>query len=477
VGESRERVRAALHAMGLALPNKRITVNLSPADLLKEGSHYDLPIALCLLVAMDVISPDQLDGLIVMGELGLDGRLTPVNGFVATVVHALSSGRGLICPENQSAHAHWAGVSPIYGAQDILSLISHLKGGNPLPAPSNSETNFEAPRTTYIDMSEIKGQESAKRALEVAAAGRHNLLFCGSPGAGKSMLAARIPDLLPPLTPTEILEVSQIHSLSGQSTTEGFVTTRPFRDPHHTASTAAIIAGGHKARPGEISLAHKGVLFLDELPEFNKNTLESLRQPLETGSVTISRANAHTTYPALFQLVAAMNPCRCGHLGNVARACSKAPACGEKYQSRLSGPQLDRIDIHIDVPALTPADLALPPAAETSSQIAKRIQSAQDIQTERYKALGSNCNADVNGKLLETMCQPEPAGKQLLLQAADRFLLSARGYARILRVARTLADLESSEEIKRIHIAEALAYRRMTPGPQSQQTQMGLAAE
>lgn len=462
VGESRERVRAALHGMGLALPNKRITVNLSPADLTKEGSHYDLPVALCLLAAMEVISVDQLDGFVVLGELGLDGKISPVGGIIAAAVHALKQRRGLVCPATQGPQAVWAGVQPVCAPPDLLSLINHFKGNSPLPEPRAPLAQSGSTFAPALDLSEIKGQETAKRALEVAAAGRHNLMFCGPPGAGKSMLAARIPDLLPPMSPSEILEVSQIHSLSGQNAEDGLITSRPFREPHHTASTAAIIGGGQKARPGEVSLAHRGVLFLDELPEFNRATLESLRQPLETASVTIARAHAHCTYPASFQLVAAMNPCRCGHLADQSRACSKAPLCAESYQSRLSGPLIDRIDIHADVPALSPADMALPPAAETTSEVAERIRIAWEIQSRRYQNLAPDSNAEVTGKLLDTVCQTEPAGKQLLYQATERFALSARGYARVLRVGRTLADLDASESVKRIHIAEALAYRQLS---------------
>jgi magnesium chelatase family protein len=311
---------------------------------------------------------------------------------------------------------------------------------------------------------DIKGQETAKRALEVAAAGGHNLLMIGPPGSGKSMLAARLPGILPPLDPAEALEVSMIHSLAGSLSEGRLIRKRPFRDPHHSASLPALVGGGLRARPGEVSLAHLGVLFLDELPEFQRQTLESLRQPMETGRVTVARANAHVTYPARVQLVAAMNPCRCGHLDDAALACGKAPRCAMDYQSRISGPLFDRIDLHVDVPAVAAADLSLPPPSEGSAEVAARVAQARALQNTRYKAHGIRTNAEADGELLDKVATPEPDGLKLLTQAVEKFKLSARGYHRVLRVARTLADLEGSAPVKRVHVAEALSYRRIAPG-------------
>ncbi|MBX9943654.1 MAG: YifB family Mg chelatase-like AAA ATPase, partial [Reyranella sp.] len=371
VGESRERVRAAFRALGLALPPQRISVNLSPADLAKEGSHYDLPIALGLLAAMGVIERTSLEDFVVLGELALDGALSRVPGVLPAAIAARAMGRGVICPAVCGGEAAWGGFEPaandgadppaIVAAPSLLAVINHLRGQQMLPPP---EALVAEDRTTYPDLAEIKGQESAKRVLEVAAAGGHNLLMIGPPGSGKSMLAARLPGLLPPLEPDEALEASMVRSLAGDLAEGKLSRRRTFRDPHHSATLQALIGGGLRARPGEVSLAHHGVLFLDELPEFSRATLEALRQPLESGRVTVARANAHVTYPARFQLVAAMNPCRCGHLMEPARACGRAPRCGVDYQGKLSGPLLDRIDLAIDVPAVGAADLALPPPAE-----------------------------------------------------------------------------------------------------------------
>ncbi len=464
VAESRERVRAALHAMGLALPPRRITVNLAPADLAKEGSHFDLPIALGLLAAMDVIPPEDLACHTALGELALDGRLSPVAGVLPAALHAKSKNQGLICPSAQGPEAAWADAGAVLAAPSLLHVVNHLKGNQMLAAPSPGEMKDGA---QYPDLRDIKGQENAKRALEVAAAGGHNLLMVGPPGSGKSMLAARLPGLLPPLSAREILDVSMIQSLAGELTDGRLNRRRPFRDPHHSASLPALAGGGLRARPGEISLAHLGVLFLDELPEFQRGVLETLRQPLETGRVTISRANAHVTYPARFQLIAAMNPCRCGYLGEPADACPRAPRCGQDYQARISGPLYDRIDVHVDVPAVSPRDLSLPAPREGSSDVASRVAAARDRQTARFDALGAgDCrlNAHADGEVLEKIADPDDAGRQLLTRAADRLRFSARAYHRVLRVARTLADLDQSERIHRRHIAEAVSYRRRTPG-------------
>ncbi|MEQ8505450.1 MAG: YifB family Mg chelatase-like AAA ATPase [Rhodospirillales bacterium] len=464
VAESRERVRASLHAMGLALPPKRITVNLAPADVLKEGSHFDLPIALALLTAMEVLPADDMARYLALGELGLDGALAPVAGVLPAALHANARDLGLICPAPQGGEATWAGGADILAPANLLSLVNHFKGAQVLGPPERPAAEDAAP---YPDLADIKGQETAKRGLEIAASGGHNLLMIGPPGSGKSMLAQRLPGLLPPLETEEILEISMVQSLAGMLSGGTLSRMRPFRDPHHSASLPALVGGGLKARPGEVSLAHLGVLFLDELPEFQRAALESLRQPLETGRAAIARANAHVTYPARFQLVAAMNPCRCGYLDDPSQACSKAPRCAEDYQGRISGPLFDRIDIHLDVPAVSPLDLDLPPPSEGTAQVAARVAAARTVQRDRYRDhldQGIRTNAQADGELLDRVARPDDAGRKLLVEAADRIGLSARGYHRVLRVARTLADMDGSDGVQRIHVAEALSFRRMAPG-------------
>ncbi len=461
IGEARERVRAALSALGLALPPKHITVNLSPADLVKEGSHYDLPIALGLLIGMGVIGADAVAGYTVIGELALDGKLTAVAGALPAAMGANAQGRGLICPAGCGGEAAWAG-GDVLAPESLLGLINHLKGAQVLGAP---QAKLDERAAAVPDLRDIKGQETAKRALEVAAAGGHHLLMVGPPGSGKSMLAQRLPGLLPPLSPADALEVSMIQSVAGLLADGGISRRRPFRDPHHTSSQVALIGGGLRARPGEVSLAHLGVLFLDELPEFQRATLEALRQPLETGRAVVARANAHLTYPARVQLVAAMNPCRCGYLDDPSQACGRAPKCAIEYQSKISGPLFDRIDLHVDVPAVSAADLSLPPPAESSSDVATRVAAARTIQSARVKDVAADrrprSNAELDGELLEQLAAPESAGRKLLTDAAERLKLTARGYHRVLRVARTLADLERATTVARIHIAEALSYRRI----------------
>jgi magnesium chelatase family protein len=468
VGESRERVRAALAALGIALPAKRIIVNLSPADVAKEGSHYDLPIALGLLAAMGVLESDTLSGCVALGELALDGGLTKVAGVLPAALHAAQRKLTIICPEESGGEAAWAGDRSqghkVIAAPNLLALVNHLRGLQRLPQPEPKLE--EETRARLPDLIDVKGQEGARRALEVAAAGGHNLLMIGPPGAGKSMLAARLPGLLPPLSAQEALEVSMIQSLSGGLPDGRLTRRRPFRDPHHSASLAALVGGGTRAKPGEVSLAHHGVLFLDELPEFSRPALEALRQPLETGRISVARVQAHVTYPARFQLVAAMNPCRCGNLANPGRACLRAPRCGAEYQSKLSGPLLDRLDLVIDVPPVKPADLALPPPSEDSAAVAQRVAAARNRQRERFIKLVTEsdtvvpaCNSQADGTLLNEIATPDAEGRALLTRAAERLGLSARGWHRVLRVARTLADLDDSDSVRRLHIAEALAWR------------------
>ncbi len=460
VAESRERVRAAIASLGLSLPPKRITVNLSPADLPKEGSHYDLPIALGLLGAMGVIDAESLSRYVAVGELGLDSRIAPSPGVLLAALHAAEQELGLICPAAQGGEAAWAGSVEVIAAPDLLSLLNHLRGTALLPAPQPGASD---PPGRGPDLAQVKGQETAKRALEIAAAGGHNLLMSGPPGSGKSLMAACLPGILPDLTPAEALEVSMVASVAGALDGGRISRTRPFRSPHHSASMAALVGGGIRAKPGEVSLAHLGVLFLDELPEFQRGVLDSLRQPLETGNVSVARANAHVTFPARVQLIAAMNPCRCGHLGDPALACARAPRCAADYQAKVSGPLLDRIDLHVDVAAVSAADLVLPPPSEGSAEVAERVRAARTVQTERYQGHGVRTNAEADGGLLEAVATPDDPGRKLLAQAAEAMRLSARGYTRIQRVARTIADLAGAETVGRVHVAEALSYRRQAP--------------
>ncbi len=474
VGESRERVRSALGALGIGLPTKRITVNLAPADLLKEGSHFDLPIALAILVAVGAIPADATRGTLALGELALDGGIRAVSGVLPAALAAAGHGQGLICPGASGGEAAWLGNDiDVLAPPSLLALINHMTGTQVL-APPVPQLRDQPP--DYAELSEIKGQETAKRALEIAAAGGHNLLLIGPPGSGKSMLAARLPGLLPPLDPAEILDVSMVASVAGLLHDGRLTERRPFRSPHHATSVAAMVGGGLHARPGEVSLAHKGVLFLDELPEFNRAILESLRQPLEAGQVTVARANHHVTYPARFQLVAAMNPCRCGHLDNPALACARAPRCARDYQGRISGPLLDRIDLHVEMPALRPTELSEPMPGESREKVAARVAKAREIQAERlaaHTAQGEGpasamnalrTNAETDGALLDAIATPDAAGRELLLRATERLHLTARGYHRVLRVARTIADLDGRTQVARPHIAEALSFRRVAPG-------------
>jgi magnesium chelatase family protein len=462
VAESKERVRAALFASGLAMPAKRIVVNLAPADLPKEGSHYDLPIALGIMAAIGAMPADMLSSYLVLGELALDGTITAVAGVLPAAIAASARGLGLICPRETGPEAAWASADlDVLAPRSLIQLANHFKGTQVMARPAAA---IRRPAGALPDLRDIKGQESAKRALEIAAAGGHALLFNGPPGAGKSMLAARLPSILPPLTPAELLDVSLIHSIAGALANGELTDRRPFRAPHHSASMPALVGGGTHARPGEISLAHHGVLFLDELPEFQPTVLDSLRQPLETGEVMVARANHRVTYPARFQLVAAMNPCRCGHAIDPGYACHRQPnaRCIAQYQARLSGPLLDRIDMHVEVPAVSVADLMLPPPAEGSAEVAARVGAARALQQARYAGLGQpeiGSNAAAPANLIEEVARPDRAGQALVREASERLQLSARGYHRVLKLARTIADLDGAETVASPHVAEALSYR------------------
>ena len=478
VAESRERVRSALHASGLAMPPKRVTVNLAPADLPKEGSHFDLPIALGLMAALGAIPSDILDRYVVMGELSLDGTLMPVAGVLPAAMAANALGKGLICPAASGPEAAWADPEmEILAPQSLIGLANHFRGTQVLsrPKPGIRET-----AGNLSDLADIRGQETAKRALEIAAAGGHNMLMVGPPGAGKSMLASRLPGILPKLSPKELLEISMIQSIAGTIAGGQLSDSRPFRAPHHSASMAAMVGGGLRARPGEVSLAHNGVLFLDELPEFTPQVLDSLRQPLEAGEAAIVRANYRVTYPSRFQLIAAMNPCRCGMAGEPGHVCRRGERCVTDYQSRLSGPFMDRIDLRIEVPAISAADMIATAGGEASAVAAGRVAAARRLQEERLESLlrqaegnpelarqmnlhrglpAQKTNAALGAAMTERLAAPDTGGQKLLRDAAESMRFSARAYHRILKVARTIADLDGAETVSRIHLAEAIAYR------------------
>jgi magnesium chelatase family protein len=454
VREAKDRVRAALNHTRFEFPARRITVNLAPADLPKESGRFDLPIAIGILAASGQIAPEALAGHEFAGELSLTGDLRPVRGALAMALQARASGRAFVLPEANAPQAALAEGAHVLPARTLLEVVAHLCGETKLPRfqPLSSPSKH-----VYPDFSEVKGQPQAKRALEVAAAGGHSVLMVGPPGTGKSMLAARFPGILPPMSEAEALEVAAIHSVSAA----GFEATRwgerPYRAPHHSASGAAMVGGGHLPRPGEISLAHRGVLFLDELPEFDRDVLESLRGPLESGRVSISRAARQSQFPARFQLVAAMNPCPCGHCGSPAARCRCTPDRIARYRGRISGPLADRVDIKLEVPAPRDADLMTPGATESSEEIRQRVFAAHRRQLDRQ----GMPNALLGTREIDRLCATDKEGDQLLRHALARLLLSARAYHRVLRVARTISDLAGEAAIGAAHIAEAIQYRRL----------------
>ena len=464
IAESKERVSAALASIGLSLPAKKILVNLAPADLIKEGSHFDLSISAAILAAMNVLPIEELRNYMILGELSLDGNILPVSGVLPVAMGASARKKGIICSKQNGSEAAWSGNSSILAPGNLLELVNHFKGTQVLTIP---KPNIDDSKTHYPDLKDIRGQKIAKRALEIAAAGGHNLLMFGSPGSGKSMLAQRLPGIMPKLTPSEILECSMVASVAGKIKDGLLVKERPFRSPHHSCTTAAMVGGGvgRKVKPGEISLAHNGVLFLDELPEFNSAVIESLRQPMETREVMISRSGTHIKYPANFQLIAAMNPCKCGYLNDPHKSCSKAPICASNYQSKISGPILDRFDLHIEVSNSEndySYDKMLDVSDEESSKdVMQRVSYAQELQRKRYEGYNISMNNSLDGSLLVDYAIPVDDGREMLNEAAKKFRISMRAYNRILRVARTIADLENSKWVKKFHIAESLSYRQM----------------
>jgi len=462
VAESRDRIRAAFASLSLSMPPKKIIVNLSPADINKEGSHYDLPIVLALLSAMGLVPENELSQYYCMAEIALDGSLVAVNGVLPSSIAANAEGKGMICARENALEAKWADENmDVIGARNIIDIINHFNGKSLINNDFADVDNGIEDKVLYPDFSDIKGQENARRAAEIAAAGNHNLLMSGPPGSGKSMIAARIAGIMPELSTKEILETSVIHSVAGNIRAGKLITNRPYRSPHHNCSMPAMIGGGAKVKPGEISLSHNGVLFLDELPEFPRQVLDSLRQPLETHEVSVSRVNSHVTYPAKFQLIAAMNPCKCGYLSEPARACSRAPKCGQEYQMKLSGPLLDRFDIHIDVPAQNPLDAYEKSESESSRDIKRRILRARRTQDNRYQDTKFVTNADLEGAALMDFCNMNEDANILLKNGVEKLSLSMRGHSKVLKVARTIADLEGCDIIEKRHMAESLSYRIM----------------
>lgn len=466
VKESHERIVSALQVNGYKFPTCQIVINMAPADIRKEGSSYDLPLAIGILAATGTINSDKLGKYLLIGELSLDGSLQPVKGALPIAIAARAQGfEGFILPKQNAREAAVVNNLQVYGVDNITEVIDFFNGKKELvPTIVNTREEFYQNQINFpFDFSDVKGQENVKRALEVAAAGGHNLIMIGAPGSGKSMMAKRLPSILPPLSLGESLETTKIHSVAGKLNKDSsLIATRPFRSPHHTISQVAMVGGGASPQPGEISLAHNGVLFLDELPEFNRSVLEVLRQPLEDRQITISRAKYTLNYPASFMLVASMNPCPCGYYNHPTRNCVCNPGQVQKYLNKISGPLLDRIDIQIEIVPVPFEKISEQQPGESSASIRERVIRARQIQTERFANYPRiHCNAQMTSKLLHQYAQPDSQGLQLLKNAMTRLNLSARAYDRILKVARTIADLEGSESIRSQHLAEAIGYRNL----------------